>query len=90
MTFDPKVLNLDADYTAPAESFAAVTPNDTTPLPFTPRAFYIGGDGNVVLQSVQTQANVTFTGVKQGTILPVRANIVRATGTTATGIVALY
>jgi hypothetical protein len=67
---------------------AAVTPNDSTVVNC--NAIYVGGAGNisVVLQSDNTP--VTFTAVPVGSILPVAARIIRATGTTATLMVALF
>jgi hypothetical protein len=75
--------------TSPANGGVAVTPSDSADLTDTTRALYVGGDGNVsvIMRGGQT---VTFTGMKAGVIYPLRVNRVRATGTTATGIVALY
>ncbi len=67
----------------------AVTPHDTTPLAVVPKALYIGGAGNVALRGVNSSADVTFVGLTAGSILMVRASHVRATLTTATGIIAL-
>jgi hypothetical protein len=66
----------------------AVTPNDSTPLTIRCKALYIGGTGavSVILTGGQT---VTLAAVPTGAILPLAANIVRATGTAATNIVAL-
>lgn len=78
-----------ANLVSPAIAAVAVTPSDSTDLADTTRALYVGGDGNVsaIMRSGQT---VLFTGVKGGVIYPFRVNRVRATRTTATGIVALY
>lgn len=72
-----------------AQTFAAVTPNDSTNLPAVARGLYVGGDGNVVIVGLDDAA-VTFVGVVAGTLLPVAAKRVNATSTTATNIVALY
>jgi hypothetical protein len=48
---------------------------------------YVGSDGNVTLST--RYGDITFTGVKSGTIIPIYCKKVKAT-TTATGIVALY
>jgi hypothetical protein len=78
-----------ADFSAPAVSAAAVTPNTTTDLPRSPaRSLYVGGAGNLVVDTAEGQT-VTFTGVPAGFILPVSVRRVRATST-ATNIVALY
>lgn len=73
---------------SPPEEAAAVTPNDTTPLAQASRAIYVGGAGNLSVTMLGGQ-NVTFA-VQAGTLLPLRASHVRAAGTTATGIVALW
>lgn len=73
---------------SPATHGFAVTPSDTLDLPETTRAVYVGAGGALVLRLLSGQS-VTFSGVSAGTILPVRADRVLATGTTATGIVGL-
>lgn len=61
-----------------------VTPSDTAT--FESSTLWIGGAGNVVVICDNGIA-ATFTGVPAGTILPVMATGVAATGTTATNIV---
>lgn len=71
-------------------TFTAVVPSDTTPI--TCRAIYIGGAGNVTVNSAPTGAGGTlFTAPPVGAILPIELNQGRimATGTTATVMVAL-
>lgn len=75
---------------APAQGYAAVTPHDTDPLPTAgSRGLYVGVGGDISLVSPQGDT-VLFKAVPTGVVLPVAASIVRATGTTATNIVALY
>lgn len=74
---------------SPATEAAEVTPHDTNALATIPRALYIGGAGDVEVTLVGGD-KVTFTAVPVGTILPVRAKIVHATGTTATAITAIW
>ncbi len=66
---------------------AEVTPSDTVDLPALPRVLYIGGAGTLRLRVAGLTVNFTVTA---GTVLPVRASRVFATGTTATGIVSLF
>ncbi len=73
----------------PARSAIAVVPSDTVPLVRLPKALYVGGSGDIVLRAVDNTDDVVLAGIAAGSILPVRAQIVRATGTTATQIVAL-
>lgn len=60
-----------------------------TPYPFTPRAIYIGGNGNLVCTGADGNS-VTFTGLVIGTILPFRPVTITASGTTATNLLGLY
>lgn len=73
---------------APASHGFAVTPHDSNPLAETTRALYVGSAGNVALV-LASGASVTFANVAGGSWLPVRAVQVRATGTTASAIVAM-
>lgn len=72
----------------PARNAAAVTPNDSTDLASSCRALYVGTGGtvSVVMGGGQT---VSFT-APDGSVLPIIASRVNATGTTASGIVALW
>lgn len=72
----------------PARRAFAVTPNDAAELTLLPKALLVGGAGTVVLRPVDSTADVTVA-VVAGQIVPIRAQFVRATGTTATAIVAL-
>jgi len=74
---------------APSSDAAVVAPSDATPLTFVTKALFVGGAGNVAV-IMQGGAAVTFTGVLAGQILPIRVSQVKATGTTATNIVALW
>lgn len=67
----------------------AVTPSDGTELPTIPKALFVGTGGNVTLRGVGATADVVFKNVASGQVLDVRAQFVRATGTTAADIVAL-
>lgn len=76
--------------THPAYNFAAVTPNDSADLTGgQARAFYIGTGGTIALQN-SAGTSVSFTSVNGGSILPVSSRRVLATGTTASGIIALF
>lgn len=72
----------------PAISFFAVTPSDSTALTKKARALYVGGTGDVTAVDPSGNA-VTFSSVQAGTVLPIYTSQVKATGTTATNIVAL-
>ena len=66
----------------------AVTPDDGEDLPELVRALYVGSGGALALV-LASGAPVTLSGVAGGTVLPLRAARVLASGTTAGGIVGL-
>lgn len=67
-----------------------VTPADATVLPDgIARALYCTGTGNIAV-TLESGATATLTSVPANTIVPISVSIVAATGTTATGIFALY
>ena len=71
-----------------AARFAALTPNDAADHEET-RALYVGAAGDLVATN-DDGGDVTFKAVPAGTVLPIRTRRVKATGTTAGAIVALY
>lgn len=75
--------------TAPARDAEIVVPNDAVDLTYLTRALYIGNGGDLSLRLAGGQT-VVFQNVSGGSILPLRAIGVDATGTSATGIVALW
>lgn len=77
-----------SDVSAPAYKAVAVTPSDGTPIP-TCRALYIGTGGDVTVK-VGTDTAVLHKNTASGSVLPVQATFVMATGTTAADIVAWY
>ncbi len=81
--------DLPVTLTSPATDAVSVNPNDTAPLAAVSRALYVGQTGNVSIEMAGGQI-IDFDNVQGGTVLAVRALRVRATGTTAAGIVALW
>lgn len=77
-----------ANATVAAHGAASVTPSDSAEMPIT-RSLYIGTGGDLTVTMADGQ-NVTFTNTNGGLILPIQVIKVYSTGTTATGIVALY
>lgn len=69
-------------------SFFAITPSDTVNLAKRCRSVYVGGAGNIAAVDDAGTA-VTFSAVPVGTVLPIEAKRINATGTTATLLVAL-
>jgi hypothetical protein len=65
---------------------SSVTPSDTTEIRAT--SLYVGGAGNVAVEMAGGD-DVTFSGVVAGTQLFIEVAKIKATGTTATNILAL-
>lgn len=77
---------------SPASNAVAVTPDDATDLATSARFLYIGVAGDVTVDLVRNEDAdnpVTFTNYSGG-IFPFRVKRVRATGTTATSIIAAW
>lgn len=81
--------NYGDDLLSPASDGAAVTPSDSATLAVASKRLWIGGAGDVVVVTVRGTV-LTYTDVPAGTYLQVRAQQVKATGTTATNIIAEY
>jgi len=75
---------------APATRAVAVVPHDSIALVDIPKALFIGTGGTIVLRGVGGGADTIWRNLASGSVLPVRAQFVRATGTTATDLLALY
>jgi hypothetical protein len=75
-----------ADSTCPAHGAFPVTPSDATVIQVT-RALYVGVSGNINVRMADGQT-VLFSNVPVG-IFPIQVDMVLATSTTATTIVAL-
>lgn len=83
-----RFVNFTPELDAPASHAFAITPHNTNPLAVSTRGIYVGGAGDVSLTTVEGN-DVTFMGCLIGTVLPVRAKIVKSTGTTATNLIGL-
>lgn len=86
------------DWAQPYNTFFAFQPNDTTKVKDIvgqndpPQALYIGGPGTLVVSSSSAGSDpgVPFAVALAGVILAISPGYVKATGTTCTGLVALY
>lgn len=74
----------------PASNGAAITPHATNALAFVTRAIWVGAAGDITLRLADASADITLIGVPAGTLLPLRASHVRATGTSAASLVGLW
>jgi len=75
---------------APATRGVAVVPHDTNPLADLPKALWVGTGGNLTLRGSGGSGDVVLKNVASGSVVPFRAQFLRATGTTAADIVALF
>lgn len=72
-------------------SAMAVTPSDTADLPNVSRGIYVGGQaGNLRVNLADDSTAIQFTSLAVGVVHPLAVKRVFATGTSATGIIALY
>ncbi|HWH22757.1 MAG TPA: hypothetical protein VNT25_05635 [Allosphingosinicella sp.] len=75
---------------APGTRALAVVPHDVNALADIPKALFVGTGGTIVMRGAGGGTDATFKNVPDGSVIPFRAHYVRATGTTAADIVALY
>lgn len=71
----------------PSDTYVFDASSDTVPNP--PRAIYVGTGGDISLVSLDGDT-VIFKNVVTGTLLPVYFKQVKATGTTASNLVAIF
>ena len=81
--------NMMGGLESPAREAVSVTPNDSSDLGNTTRSIYIGTSGDIAVHMVGESTAVIFKAVPVG-VLPIRADRVLATGTTAADLVALW
>ena len=72
----------------PSAAAVAIVPSNTVNISAPTRGIYVGVSGDVT--AVVGGTAILFTSVPPGMILPVVATRVNATGTTATGLIALF
>lgn len=82
--------NLADQVSAPATRTVAVVPHDSNALTDIPKALYVGSGGTIVMRGMNGTIDQSWKNVPSGSILPFRAQYIRATGTTAGDILALY
>jgi hypothetical protein len=75
---------------APATRAIAVVPHDSNALSDIPKALFVGTGGSIAMRGVNGAADQLWKNVPSGSLLPFRAQYVRATGTTAADMLALY
>jgi hypothetical protein len=79
----------DAPY-APATRAVAILPDDQAALADIPKGLFVGSGGDIAMRGARGTDDQVWRNVPSGAVLPFRASHVRATGTTAADILALY
>ncbi|WP_408586585.1 hypothetical protein [Novosphingobium sp.] len=72
---------------SPALRATPVVPGDNPILPL-PKGIYVGTGGDVTLRAIGSSADVTYKNLANGSYIAVRAQFIRAAGTTATDLIA--
>jgi hypothetical protein len=72
---------------APSTAPFAIVPDDIAPLPSVPKGIYVGTGGTVTLRGAAGAADVVYRNLPDASYIAVRAQFVRATGTTAADLV---
>lgn len=84
---DPFETHADAAF-APARAPYPIVPSDSEALTLVPKGIFVGTGGDVVLRGIDGLADVTYRNLPDASYVAVRALYVRATGTTATDLIA--
>lgn len=74
----------------PAFRAEPITTSDTVALTDIPQGIYVGTGGTIVMRGENDTADRTWKNIPAGSIVPFRAAYIRATGTTAADMLALY
>lgn len=77
----------DAEH-SPARAPYPIVPHDSNALPFIPKGIFIGTGGDLVLRGIAGAQDVTYRNLPDASYIAVRAAYVRATGTTASDLIA--
>lgn len=73
---------------SPAEDAFEITPDDDTDLDYVTRGIYVGGSGDLEVIT-KDGTTIVFTDIAAGIIHPLRVSRVKASNTSATGIIGL-
>ena len=75
---------------APKTRAVAIVPHDGNALAEIPEAIYIGTGGQITMRGPDGTMDAVWKNVPSGSTLPFQAQYIRATGTTAQDMLALY
>lgn len=82
-------VNIPPSIEAPVLRTEQITPSDETIFVTPTRGIYIGYGGDLVIRNTDG-VDLTFTFTTNGTVLPIVAKMVKATGTTAQNIIGMF
>lgn len=83
-------VQLQTGLDSPYRHGGAITPSDTVDMSNVSRAIYVGGTGTITYISEQGETVALLGNIPVGAVLRVCASRVKATGTTATNLVAFW
>jgi hypothetical protein len=75
---------------SPARDGTSVVPDDSADLAQVSRMIYVGGGGNLAVKMQDGIGTLIFENIPDGAQIPIRVARILSTGTTATGIIALW
>ncbi len=76
------------DTSGPSHAPYAFSPSDSVELPIVPKGLFVGTGGDVTLRGIDGTSDVTYRNLPDASYIAVRAQFVRATGTTASNFIA--
>lgn len=88
MFFDP-FSNASDSLIAPAKLAFPISPDDVADMSSGTKAIYVGTGGDLVVRLVESDVDTVFANVPDGSILPLRVQAVRQSGTSASNLVGL-
>ena len=74
----------------PPRGCVVVVPDDARALTTVAKALYVGTGGTIVMRGIDDGSDQVWKNIPSGALIPFRVAAVRATGTTATDMLALY
>ena len=83
-----KFANQSDSANGPARDAFVLAPSDTSPIKTLPKGIYVGTGGDVTLRAIESSADVTYRNLTDGSYIAVRALYLRASGTTASDLIA--
>ncbi|MEZ5682132.1 MAG: hypothetical protein R3E14_12655 [Erythrobacter sp.] len=72
----------------PSRSPFPIAPSDDDALAIVPKGIFVGTGGDVTLRGIDGDGDVTYRNLPDASYIAVRASFVRATGTTASDLIA--